>query len=347
MGTLQLPATLAKHNSELEMLDIQAKMMDEMNTPMVDSMNMEEYLMNIWDRDQGQANGSETSDVVPAGTLLAKNLSSQTEGPDYRGRKLEEVWQAIQEREGRTTQEPSTGAKKQILPQGNAAPEALRPPVVGRAGYPTGSDAARTLLLRETPVASAEGGLDSGRPAGNANSQSVQINAMSRWAGGHSALKALPHSQDRFLPNQPLPGRNSSPTSSAESHPGSSTADLSHVMCLTSTPASGQDIPNPSGGSGRGSRQRKRKEVEVTDERTLRQQKRMVKNRESAARSRMRKQQYTTSLEVQVAELRKKNMELMEQLMKGPTNTEQGVPVLRRTNTTPARLPSLPSLLDP
>ncbi len=82
--------------------------------------------------------------------------------------------------------------------------------------------------------------------------------------------------QDGFVGYHAMQGRNSGPTSSAESHPGSSTADLSHVMCLNSNPASVQDIPNLGGGAARGSRQRKRREVEVTDERTLRQQKRMV-----------------------------------------------------------------------
>ena len=49
----------------------------------------------------------------------------------------------------------------------------------------------------------------------------------------------------------------------------------------------------------RGGRNRKRKDPDVVDERTARLQKRMVKNRESAARSRARKQQYTTELESQ------------------------------------------------
>ncbi len=49
----------------------------------------------------------------------------------------------------------------------------------------------------------------------------------------------------------------------------------------------------------RAGRQRKRKDPDVVDERTARLQKRMVKNRESAARSRQRKQQYTAELETQ------------------------------------------------
>lgn len=49
----------------------------------------------------------------------------------------------------------------------------------------------------------------------------------------------------------------------------------------------------------RAGRNRKRKDPDVVDERTARLQKRMVKNRESAARSRQRKQQYTAELESQ------------------------------------------------
>eukprot|EP00884_Botryococcus_braunii_P022311 jgi/Botrbrau1/8764/Bobra.0090s0035.2 len=205
---------------------------------------------------------------------------SQTEEPDHRGRNLGEVWQLIQDKvegksAGRTSPEPSTGAKKQIATRGHVALEAPRLPVVGRPGYPTVPDAVHTLLSKESPFAVVEGGLDSGRPAGNAKSESLQVIAMNELAGGPSALGALPHSQDRVLPYQPLLGRNSSPTSSAESHPGSSAADLSHEMSLTSTSASIQDIPNPGGETGRGWRQRKRKAEEETDERTSRRQKRM------------------------------------------------------------------------
>lgn len=71
----------------------------------------------------------------------------------------------------------------------------------------------------------------------------------------------------------------------------------------------------------------------------------------------MRKQQYTNSLEQQVAELRQKNKELMDRLIKAyrqPECPEEGSEgaepsqlrdggalVLRRANTSPARLPSM------
>jgi hypothetical protein len=83
--------------------------------------------------------------------------------------------------------------------------------------------------------------------------------------------------QERYI-GQAGQGRNSGPASSAESHPGSSTADLSHVAPFQSAPVSTlQENEKPAAAAGRGGRQRKRKEPEITDERTMRQHKRMVR----------------------------------------------------------------------
>lgn len=66
-----------------------------------------------------------------------------------------------------------------------------------------------------------------------------------------------------------------------------------------------------------------------------------VKNRESAARSRARKQEYTASLEAQVEELKAANRELLERVIAHcPPPPAAHVPTLngeplRRTRTTP------------
>ncbi|XP_052202751.1 bZIP transcription factor 46-like isoform X2 [Diospyros lotus] len=68
-----------------------------------------------------------------------------------------------------------------------------------------------------------------------------------------------------------------------------------------------------------------------------RRQRRMIKNRESAARSRARKQAYTMELEAEVAKLKEQNQELQKKQVVEMMNMQQGVkrPCLRRTQTGP------------
>ncbi|XP_072992410.1 bZIP transcription factor 12-like [Typha latifolia] len=65
------------------------------------------------------------------------------------------------------------------------------------------------------------------------------------------------------------------------------------------------------GGVGRGGRGRKRPDLDPVDRAALQRQKRMIKNRESAARSRERKQAYTAELETLVTQLEEENALLL------------------------------------
>ncbi|XP_073024133.1 bZIP transcription factor 12-like [Primulina eburnea] len=66
------------------------------------------------------------------------------------------------------------------------------------------------------------------------------------------------------------------------------------------------------GGSGRGKRRATVEEASL-DKATQQKQRRMIKNRESAARSRERKQAYTVELESQVTKLEDENAELLKE----------------------------------
>ncbi|XP_039133422.1 bZIP transcription factor 12-like isoform X2 [Dioscorea cayenensis subsp. rotundata] len=68
------------------------------------------------------------------------------------------------------------------------------------------------------------------------------------------------------------------------------------------------------GDLGKGGRGRKRSAMDPVDRATLQRQKRMIKNRESAARSRERKQAYTLELETLVTQLEEENGRLLKEL---------------------------------
>ncbi|KAG1369808.1 bZIP transcription factor 12 [Cocos nucifera] len=73
----------------------------------------------------------------------------------------------------------------------------------------------------------------------------------------------------------------------------------------------GNGVEAGTGGGGRGGRGRKRQVLDPVDRAALQRQKRMIKNRESAARSRERKQAYTVELESIVTQLEEENARLL------------------------------------
>jgi ABA responsive element binding factor len=84
-----------------------------------------------------------------------------------------------------------------------------------------------------------------------------------------------------------------------------------------------------------GGRARKRAAMDPTDRAVVQRQKRMIKNRESAARSRDRKQAYVAELESQVAQLEEEHAELLREHVEQNQKRlkellEKAVPVIRK-----------------
>ncbi|PKU72620.1 bZIP transcription factor 12-like [Dendrobium catenatum] len=75
----------------------------------------------------------------------------------------------------------------------------------------------------------------------------------------------------------------------------------------------GNQMVGIAGGGAERGRGRKRSAVDSVDRAALQRQKRMIKNRESAARSRERKQQYTNQLEQTVFKLEEENAILLKE----------------------------------
>ncbi|KAK9813981.1 hypothetical protein WJX73_007840 [Symbiochloris irregularis] len=112
-------------------------------------------------------------------------------------------------------------------------------------------------------------------------------------------------------PDMPDVSDAAAPRHAAPQHPQANLVRAGTSMNAPDTPAG-----PPLESTPRAPRQRKRKEIDVVDERSERMQKRMVKNRESAARSRQRKQQYTYDLEAQVENLKLQNRQLLEKVIR-------------------------------
>ncbi|KAF8775214.1 hypothetical protein HU200_004614 [Digitaria exilis] len=75
----------------------------------------------------------------------------------------------------------------------------------------------------------------------------------------------------------------------------------------------GAEAVGVAGGGGGGGRGRKRQLMDPVDRAAMQRQKRMIKNRESAARSRERKQAYIAELESLVTQLEEENTELLRE----------------------------------
>ncbi|KAK4751905.1 hypothetical protein SAY87_020703 [Trapa incisa] len=81
--------------------------------------------------------------------------------------------------------------------------------------------------------------------------------------------------------------------------------------------------------SGRGKRRAAVQEEPLVDKATLQKQRRMIKNRESAARSREKKQAYTVDLESMVARLEEENARLLrEEALRNEENCQKLVKVV-------------------
>ncbi|KAK9843760.1 hypothetical protein WJX81_005117 [Elliptochloris bilobata] len=283
-------------------------------------MNMDEFLSTVWDRADPAALGGLAAVDEQAELPAPRGPTPPPEGApashsDYSGKTVEEVWQLIH----------GTGAR------GPETQTSLASVTLGSFLQSAGLGS----LALDLPDIPELQGLPSRGPLSPLCVDGALL----------APASALPTRDAAALAAAPAaPGTSVAPQAGpSTTRPSSAASDLQRQasrQLLTRSERADALVPPPPP-VPRGGRQRKRKDPDVVDERTARLQKRMVKNRESAARSRARKQQYTTELETQVEELKSINRELLEQVISHcppplPTHSPAlGGEPLRRTRTMP------------
>ncbi|XP_057867341.2 ABSCISIC ACID-INSENSITIVE 5-like protein 2 isoform X2 [Cryptomeria japonica] len=273
----------------------------------VGSMNMDELLKNICSAEESGGGGGGGGG---GGEQLLGRQGSLTLPPSIVNKTVEEVWKEIQT---------------------SACGSAVSAPVQRERELTLGEMTLEDFLAKAGVVR------DDSLPT---NPQEDWLNFQFKAAQGPQPL-TIQHPQQHFQrQQQPMFGKN--PTTAAipalQSSSTGSILEASMESGATSSfaPAFGGLSP-ASASAGTIARGKKRVLDAPEDKAVEQRQRRMIKNRESAARSRERKQAYTVELEAQVTQLKEENaelsrLELME--IRIPVEEMRTPPrVLRRTRT--------------
>lgn len=311
------------------------------------SMNMEEFLKNIWTVEESQAMAAAMSGVGEGNGLssgITHQASLQRQGSlslprNLAGKTVDEVWKEIHRSNDRSA---GNNLEQRQMTMGETTLEDFLAKVgVVRDETEEGPSANSSSSIVTHVLGKMEA---AGMQATSAQASRQAAPQQVDWIN-YQQLLMQQHQQHQqhqleaattgFAGNlvAGLPASNVLDASlDAQGVLGPSPLSLSPVMMTPDTPTRSKKRP-----------------LEIHEERSLEQrQKRMIKNRESAARSRARKQAYTVELEAQVTELKEENAKLKQEqiearkkrrkwldatLVPVTSQPQRPVCVLRRTQT--------------
>ncbi|KAK5832888.1 abscisic acid-insensitive 5-like protein 2 [Gossypium arboreum] len=246
----------------------------------LNSMNLDELLKNVWTLEANQTLGTETEGTAVTNQTSLQRQASLSLTSALSKKTVDEVWKDIQ-------QNKIDGEKK------------------SRERQPTLGEMTLEDFLVKAGVVDEASNDENARPiAGVDLSVAPQFAQQGQWMQ-YPQQPQYHHPQQSimgvYMPGQPMPQPLAIGTTGVMdvSYPENQLALPSPLMgTLSDTQTSG----------------RKRGAHEDIVEKTVeRRQKRMIKNRESAARSRARKQAYTNELENKVSRLEEENERLRKQ----------------------------------
>ncbi|KAF8717079.1 hypothetical protein HU200_026190 [Digitaria exilis] len=298
------------------------------------SMNMDEFMANIWNAEEFQATtggckeDNREHDAAAAGMVVPMGTGENGGGgglvrqgsfalpPPLSRKTVEEVWAEI-------NQEDPTDAQAQPTPQAMA-----QPPQVGSGGVVAGG---RQATLGEMTLEDflVKAGVVRGSFAVGGHGQAAAVGGMQQQQGhqlgapmmyqvGAPAANAVYpavmgdgmgyHHNGRYPGGMAVVVPPSQQCVAAAVSPGSSDGMSAMTQAeMMSCIGNGGGMVRNGGGNAR---KRDSPEDGCTEKVVERRQRRMIKNRESAARSRARKQAYTVELEAELNHLKEENARL-------------------------------------
>ncbi|KAF8403531.1 hypothetical protein HHK36_011635 [Tetracentron sinense] len=251
------------------------------------SMNLDELLKNVWTAEANQSmveNTASPSQLASASSL--QRQASLTLNKDLSKKTVDEVWRDIQQGHKRNNEEKKAQERQATLGEMTLEDFLVKAGIVSEASDKKNVDAEMMVDPISAPPQNfpqQAQWLQYQQPSMHQPQQQHQ-NMMAVYVQGHSVPQPLPVGASSLLdvacPENQL----------ALSSP------LMGTLSDTQTPGRKRVAPG-----------------DVVEKTVERRQKRMIKNRESAARSRARKQAYTNELENKVSRLEEENERLKKQ----------------------------------
>ncbi|KAL4599264.1 hypothetical protein ACB098_11G084000 [Castanea mollissima] len=296
---------LARQNSMYSLtLDEVQNQLGDLGKPL-SSMNLDELLKNVWTAEANQSTGLDIEDTAQANQTALQRQASLSLTSALSKKTVDEVWRDIQQ--SKNNQEKKSRERQPTL----------------------GEMTLEDFLVKAGVVAQTSSDKKGAGPVGIDQNVVPQFSQQGQWMQYPQPQYQHPQQSMMgvYMPGQPIP---------QPLHMGAGAVmDVQYPdnqMALTSPlmgTLSDTQIPG-----------RKRGAPEDMIEKTVeRRQKRMIKNRESAARSRARKQAYTNELEYKVSRLEEENERLrkrkeLEQMLPTAPPPEPRYQ-LRRTTSAP------------
>ncbi|XP_074570634.1 ABSCISIC ACID-INSENSITIVE 5-like protein 2 [Curcuma longa] len=287
------------------------------------SMNLDELLKSVFAVETNQLNGVDHENPMDqhASSSGIHRQGSITMSQELCKKTVDEVWQDIQIGPNKGDEVKKSGHEKRQTTLGEMTLEdfLLKAGVVTESIMKEGNDFIGNLDHVENPdLTSRTQGFTHGT---SWLQQFNQIPAMNKQMQGQQSLLGA------YMPVRPLPqpiGAGSAPMFDAVFPEGQ--------MNISSPTIGGYSDSQTPG-------RKRRTSEDIVDRLSERRQKRMIKNRESAARSRARKQAYTNELENKVSRLEEENERLKKQKELDQILMDLPVPEpryqLRRTSSAP------------